>query len=102
MQTLLNRLRDKGYVDRDESGMAHVFRAAVTRDVLLRRRLHELADTLCGGAATPLVLGLVQEGRFTREEIRSFHRLLDEIEARSDGAAGGASAAGPERKRRKR
>ena len=81
VQTLLNRLKEKGYVARDESGMAHVFRAAVTRDKLLGWRLRELADQICGGAATPLVLNLVQANDLSEDEIESLRQILDEAEA---------------------
>lgn len=44
MATLLDRLRDKGYVESEKSEVAHVFRAVVSRDKLLRHRLAELTD----------------------------------------------------------
>ena len=78
VQTLLNRLRAKGYVARDESGMAHVFRAAVSRDKLIDWRLRELADQVCEGASTPLVLSLVQSKRLSGEELAALRRMLDE------------------------
>ena len=78
--TLLQRLESKGYVSSDKSGVAHVFRSAVTRDKLLRQRLRELANQLCEGTATPLVLALVEGQRFTAEEIDYLRRLLDQLE----------------------
>jgi predicted transcriptional regulator len=78
--TLLQRLESKGYVSSDKSGVAHVFRSAVTRDKLLRQRLKDLANQLCEGTATPLVLALVEGQRFTVEEIDRFRRLLDQLE----------------------
>jgi predicted transcriptional regulator len=81
VQTLLQRLETKGHVRSDKSGPAHVYRAAVTRARLLGQRLRDLADQLCGGAASPLLLALVEEGRFTPEEIQRLRRLLDEWEA---------------------
>ena len=75
--TLLQRLEAKGYVVSDKSGFAHVFRPAVSRDRLLRQHLKDLADQLCGGAATPLVMALVQGHRFSAEDIEEFRRLLD-------------------------
>jgi predicted transcriptional regulator len=81
VQTLLQRLEAKGHVRSDKSGPAHVYRAAVTRARLLGQRLRDLADQLCGGAASPLLLALVEEGRFTPEEIQRLRRLLDEWEA---------------------
>ena len=80
--TLLSRLRDKGLVASDDGGMAHVFRAAITREGLLRRRLGELADQICEGAATPLVYALVENHDFTAEEIRQLRQLLDQPRGR--------------------
>ena len=80
--TLLQRLEAKGHVTSDKSGVAHVFAAAVSRDGLLRRRLADLANDLCDGTATPLVLALVEGHRFTAEEIEQLRRRLDELEGR--------------------
>jgi predicted transcriptional regulator len=78
--TMLQRLEAKGYVTSDKSGLAHVFEAAVSRECLLRQRLSDLADQLCEGTATPLVLALVEGQRFTPEEIERFRQLLDQLE----------------------
>ncbi len=81
VQTLLTRLEKKGYVACDRSGFAHVFRARVSRDQLMRRRLGELVQQLSDGVATPAVLALVEDHRFSSEEIEQFRRLLDQLEA---------------------
>jgi BlaI family penicillinase repressor len=80
--TLLQRLEAKGVVTSDKSGLAHVFRPAVTREKLLRQRLKDLANQLCEGTATPLVQALVEGQRFTPEEISHFRQLLDELESK--------------------
>jgi BlaI family transcriptional regulator, penicillinase repressor len=85
--TLLQRLESKGYVNSDKSGVAHVFRSAVTRDKLLRQRLRDLANQLCEGTATPLVLALVEGQRFTVEEIDRFRRLLDQLETKKKSSS---------------
>lgn len=80
VQTLLGRLVDKGFVAVDRSGPAHRFRAAVSRDQLLGRRLEELADRLCGGAKLPLLMHLVGSGEadsLTDEELARFRTLLE-------------------------
>jgi len=81
VQTMLLRLEGKGYVRCDRSGPAHVFAAAVTREQLLQQRLGELAEQLCAGSASPLLLALVEGARFTPAEIDRFRRLLDQLEA---------------------
>ena len=76
--TLLQRLLAKHYVVSDPTMVPHVYRAAVTRDELLERRLQDAADELCDGRAAPLVLALVQGGRFSVEELSRLRRLLDD------------------------
>ena len=78
VQTLLARLEEKGYVHVDREGIAHVFAAKVSRDDLLDRRLDALAQDLCGGAAAPLLMRLVERGRVSAEDIARFRRILDE------------------------
>jgi predicted transcriptional regulator len=80
--TMLQRLEAKGYVVSDKSGVAHIFRPAVTRDRLLRQRLKDLANQLCEGTATPLVRALVEGQRFTAQEISQFRELLDRLESK--------------------
>jgi predicted transcriptional regulator len=77
--TLLSRLREKGYVDADRRGTAHLFRAIVTRDDLLGSSLSALADRVCDGTASPLVLALVRDQRFSAKEIAHFRKLLDDL-----------------------
>jgi predicted transcriptional regulator len=76
--TLLRRLEAKGYAASESDGGPLVYRAAVSREGLLERRLKDAADELCDGEAAPLVLALVQGNRFTAEELDRFRRLIDE------------------------
>jgi predicted transcriptional regulator len=86
VQTLLHRLEAKGYARRDASAAAHVFRAAVSREQLLKRRLRELADDLCKGTATPLMLALVEDQRLSPEDIARLRQLLDDLDPSADRA----------------
>jgi BlaI family penicillinase repressor len=83
--TLLSRLREKGYVAADRRDTAHQFRALVTREALLGSSLAALADMVCDGTASPLVLALVRDQQFSAEEIAHFRKLLDTLEPR-DGS----------------
>ena len=78
--TLLARLREKGFVVSEKLGVALQFRAVVSREQLLKRRLAELADQVCDGTAAPLVHALVDSRRFSAEEIGALRRLLDELD----------------------
>ena len=84
LQTLLNRLQAKGHVASEprSGALAHVFRAVSTRDELLRDRLRDLADQLCEGATTPLVLTLVEGHQFSDEEIARLRAVLEKQRTR--------------------
>jgi BlaI family penicillinase repressor len=97
VSTLLLRLSTKECVTSDASVMPHVYRATVSREEMLDRRLRDTADELCDGEAAPLVLALVQRHRFTAEELAGFQRLLD---AAREGEA--AEDPGPSHRRPKR
>jgi predicted transcriptional regulator len=88
--TFLSRLEQKGYVASDRSGVAYVYRPTVTRDKVSRSRLTHLLDELYDGAAGPLVLQLVRDGKFTTDEIATLQRLIDRLDgAPPTGGAGG-------------
>lgn len=87
--TLLQRLAAKQYIASDPRIVPHVYRAVVTRDELLDRRLKEAADEFCDGRAAPLVLALVQGNRFSPAELARLRRLLN------DAAGGPGSSRKP-------
>jgi predicted transcriptional regulator len=86
--TMLQRLEAKELVASDKGNLAHVFRAAVSRDKLLRQRLKDLANQLCEGGTAPLVLALVEGHRYTVEEINRFRDLLDRLEGKKPKGKG--------------
>lgn len=76
--TLLRRLENKGYAASEPAGASLIYRAVLSREELLDRRLKDAAVELCDGAAAPLVLALVQGNRFTVEELDRIRRIIDE------------------------
>jgi len=83
LQTLLNRLQAKGCVACDKEQLPHIYRASVTREVLVRDSLNELAGKLFEGATTPLVMALISNRKYTATEIESFRKLLNEVELKN-------------------
>ncbi|MEP0846716.1 MAG: BlaI/MecI/CopY family transcriptional regulator [Phycisphaerae bacterium] len=83
VQTFLTRLEQKGLVRSDKRGLAHVFRARIRREQVIRSRLKELIDELYDGAAGPLVLQLLRSERLTADEIDALHELIERLDAES-------------------
>lgn len=80
VQKLLQRLERKGFVTRDRSGFAHVFRATVEKGDLIGRRLTKVAQKLCGGSLAPLLVHLVEAGKLSPADRETLRKLLDEEE----------------------
>lgn len=86
VQTLVMRLKQKGFVSTRKEGKAHLFTPAVSQPELLSLELGDLADRVCDGRATPLMLTLVREHAFSAEELRELRRMLDAVGDPSGGA----------------
>jgi len=82
VQKLLERLEEKGYVERRRSGPAHVFQDAVGREELIGRRLQDVAEKLCGGSLTPLLTHLVRSRPLSSAERQELRDLIEELDAR--------------------
>lgn len=80
VQTFLTRLEQKGYVASDKSGLAHVFRAKITRQRVTRTRLKTLVHQLYDGAAGPLVLQLVRQEPLSRQDIAELQKLIEKLD----------------------
>lgn len=79
VQTLVMRLKQKGFVTTRKEGKAHLFTPAVSQPELLSLELEDLADRVCDGRATPLMLTLVREHAFSPEELSELRRMLDSL-----------------------
>jgi predicted transcriptional regulator len=76
--TVMERLREKGYLTRrKESG---VFRYApyAGKAVLMRDLVHQFVETALEGSVSPFLAYLTQEKELTEEEISALRQLLDE------------------------
>jgi predicted transcriptional regulator len=79
VQKLLDRLEEKGYVNRDRGAGLLTFTATVGRDELINRRLQDVAEKLCGGSLTPLLMNLVRSQPLSAAELRELQDLVKEL-----------------------
>jgi len=79
VKRLLARLEAKAFVRRDRREAVHRFHAVVDRDDLVGRRLKRLADSLCGGSISPLLMQLAQSHNLTDEQRRALLALIEDL-----------------------
>jgi predicted transcriptional regulator len=78
VQKLLERLEGKQCVLRDRSGLAHIFRASLSREQFVGAQLREMAQKLCGGSLTPVLIHLLQTETLNPKQRQELRRLLHE------------------------
>jgi len=77
VQKLLQRLEDKGYVERDRNLAVHLFSATISRQTYAGQQLESLADKLTAGSFAPLITHLVEQKKISRDEINRIRAILD-------------------------
>ena len=77
VQKLLERLENKGCVKRDRSTTAHTFVPTVERDEIIGHRLKQVAERLCGGSLTPLLMHLAGRTRLKADERAALQKLIN-------------------------
>lgn len=76
VQKLLERLESKGCVKRDRSTPAHIFEPTVERNAIIGHKLEQIADRLCGGSLTPLLMHLAGRTDLTPSERDALQKLI--------------------------
>jgi predicted transcriptional regulator len=76
VQTMLRRLRDKGYVKSRVEGKAHVFSPAVKREKVISKTVGDLVSRFFGGDAVPLVMHLAKSRQIDQEDLKRLQDLL--------------------------
>jgi len=78
VQKLLQRLENKGCVSRDRSQSSHRFSPSIARDDLIGEQLEQVAQKLCDGSLTPLLLHLTNNVRLKKRERELLKKMIDD------------------------
>jgi predicted transcriptional regulator len=84
VQRLLQRLEDKGYVERDRTLPVHLFSAKIDRQTYARNQLESLAAKLTGGSLASLITYLVEGKKLSPKELSRLRVILDDYRAKED------------------
>lgn len=86
VQKLLERLEAKGFVaEVQPAGETITFRALISRDELIARRLRAMADQLCDGSLTPLFANLVRAKRLSAAELDELRAFVESLKRSGPG-----------------
>ena len=77
---VLERLEAKSCVTRDRTEAVHVFAAAIGRDELIKRRLREVAESLCEGSITPFLTLAAGSNHLTTKQRQILHDLIEDLD----------------------
>jgi BlaI family transcriptional regulator, penicillinase repressor len=81
--TFLTRLEQKGMVASDKRGTAYVYRAKISRQSVSASRIRTLVDQLYDGAAAPMLLHMIENERFSAEEVAQLRKLVIDLDSRN-------------------
>ena len=78
VQRLLQRLEEKGYIERDKSLSVHFFVPRITRDDYAGQQMELLADKLTSGSFAPLITHLFERKKISKQDVTRLGQLLEE------------------------
>jgi BlaI family transcriptional regulator, penicillinase repressor len=79
---ILQKMTEKGLVQRDESSRSHVYHPVLKAEHTQRQLVRELMQRAFGGSAGQLALSALSEKKATPAELTEIRRLLDEMETK--------------------
>jgi len=77
---LLQIMFEKGLVNRDESGRAHIYHPRQSEEQAQRTLVTDLVDRVFGGSAQQLVMQALTARKASPHELAEIRKLLDKLE----------------------
>ena len=77
---LMQVMREKGMLDRDDSQMKHVYSAVLPEDKVKGNMLGRFVDSMFNGSASNLMVALLGNDKTSDEELKKMKELLQKLE----------------------
>ena len=74
---LMQVMKEKGMLDRDESNMKHIYNAAIEEDKVKGNLLGRFMDSMYEGSPSSLVVALLGNDKTSAEELKKIKDLLN-------------------------
>lgn len=77
---LMQVMKEKGMLDRDETNMKHIYSAAVAEEKVKGNMLGRFMDSMYNGSASSLMMALLDNDKTSAEELKKMKELLNKME----------------------
>jgi predicted transcriptional regulator len=77
---LMQTMKEKGMLDRDESSMKHVYSAALQEDKVKGNMLDRFMDNMYNGSPSSLMVALLGNDKTSAEELQKIKDLLNQMD----------------------
>ena len=78
LRSVLKVLLDKGFLTREKSGKAYLYRAKASRKQLFTRMMRQMAHIFASGSRDALILQLVRSEQLSEEAVAELQRIASE------------------------
>jgi predicted transcriptional regulator len=82
--TVMERLRKKGFLSREQRDGSFVYSAKLAKPDLLKTLVHEFVERALDGSVSPFVAYLAEGGKISEREIADLKKLVADIEAKKE------------------
>jgi predicted transcriptional regulator len=77
---LMQVMKEKGMLERDETNMKHIYTAAIAEGKVKGNLLDKFVDTMYNGSASSLMMALLDNEKTSAEELQKIKAMLDQAE----------------------
>ncbi|MGF7074639.1 BlaI/MecI/CopY family transcriptional regulator [Mucilaginibacter sp. R-33] len=77
---LMQVMKEKGMLERDETNMKHIYSAAVEEDKVKGNMLGRFVDSMYNGSPSDLMVALLGNDKTSAEELRKIKELLKNLD----------------------
>jgi predicted transcriptional regulator len=77
VRTLMERMREKGWLKHRVDGRSYLYSATVPREESLGQRVMDIVDKACGGNPDKLMMALLDYRGLSEEEAQRIRKMLD-------------------------
>ena len=78
VRTLMDRMREKGWLKHRVEGRSYLYSATVPREESLGKRVMDIVDKACGGNPDKLMMALLDYRGLSEEEAQRIRKMLDD------------------------